>query len=368
MIKSILFLVIRQRRTLVTLAVILAVTEIAVRLIAPDYVGRVFTPKITGGHAVAVSNKGYRVATGFKDHDKADLRILAIGDSVTFGTGVSYADTWPARLEKALERQSDRSVVVHNAGLQGTDVRQLSRGVFERWSDPKPDAIVMAISANMVPLSLNYATAKPRNPVGFSEKRRNYVPSQSEKLKNLARQTIQNTGLWGITQIWASYVFYHLGFQNHLLNPKKPFAGPLTAYGWQQTTLPKTLGEDVWTTFEDHFSVFNDKIKQSGIPFLLVFVPPRFVISDHKIDNLKNVPKTRFSINAGQRMNAMADRLDVPFIDLTHIMGSTRTGWLDPVRLQLYAAADYTHLNGQGAEVLARVVAPQILQTKAASR
>ncbi len=43
-------------------------------------------------------------------------RILAIGDSVTFGWGVSQEEAWPARLQQAL-RARGRSVEVLNAGV-----------------------------------------------------------------------------------------------------------------------------------------------------------------------------------------------------------------------------------------------------------
>ena len=58
------------------------------------------------------------------DKSPAILRVVCLGDSFTFGEGVHYPDTYPARLERLLSAaHPDRPVEVLNAGVQsyGTD-------------------------------------------------------------------------------------------------------------------------------------------------------------------------------------------------------------------------------------------------------
>ena len=50
-------------------------------------------------------------------------RIVALGDSVTFGNDLAYAETWPAALEREL-RRAGQSVDVLDLGLGGYDTTQ----------------------------------------------------------------------------------------------------------------------------------------------------------------------------------------------------------------------------------------------------
>jgi lysophospholipase L1-like esterase len=62
---------------------------------------------------------------GFRDDEfeerpgPGELRILAVGDSFTFGSGVQGEDTWPQQLERMLQRRSASNVQVINAGFAG---------------------------------------------------------------------------------------------------------------------------------------------------------------------------------------------------------------------------------------------------------
>jgi hypothetical protein len=64
---------------------------------------------------VAVNGFGHR--DGAPDR-RADCRLLALGDSHTFGPGVDQAETYPARLEALLRERTGRAFEVVNAGVQ----------------------------------------------------------------------------------------------------------------------------------------------------------------------------------------------------------------------------------------------------------
>jgi lysophospholipase L1-like esterase len=61
--------------------------------------------------------------SGLRVHDTApnsnSIRILALGDSCTFGLFVNDNETWPAQLEQKLNRGHVGSFVVRNAGVTG---------------------------------------------------------------------------------------------------------------------------------------------------------------------------------------------------------------------------------------------------------
>jgi acyl-CoA thioesterase-1 len=74
------------------------------------------------------------------------VKIVALGDSLTAGYGLSAANAFPAKLEKAL-RAKGLAVEVVNAGVSG----DTAAGGLERldWSVPEgTDAVIVELGAN----------------------------------------------------------------------------------------------------------------------------------------------------------------------------------------------------------------------------
>ena len=80
----------------------------------PGYVGRL--KRGTYDVAIRINREGYR-SPEFSPDAKKPVRILAVGDSFTFGWGVEAEDAYPQRLERLLAAQSDADVEVINAGF-----------------------------------------------------------------------------------------------------------------------------------------------------------------------------------------------------------------------------------------------------------
>jgi lysophospholipase L1-like esterase len=80
-----------------------------------------------------------------------ELRILALGDSVTQGFGVTYAETFSAALERLLPQvdHSHASFQVINAGVHGYSTYQ-ERGVLARNLDLDPDLVLVDFVMNDV--------------------------------------------------------------------------------------------------------------------------------------------------------------------------------------------------------------------------
>jgi lysophospholipase L1-like esterase len=72
------------------------------------------------------------------------LRVLALGDSFTFGVGAQAGETYPARLEEILRSRGVRAEVL-NAGAPGFSVPD-ETAWFQRWGRPlEPDVILLAV-------------------------------------------------------------------------------------------------------------------------------------------------------------------------------------------------------------------------------
>jgi acyl-CoA thioesterase I len=87
---------------------------------------------------------------GAADHP---VRIVALGDSLTAGLGLSSNDSFPAKLEAAL-RAKGTSVLVTNAGVSGDTA---SRGLARLdWSVPEgSDAVIVELGANDMLLGID---------------------------------------------------------------------------------------------------------------------------------------------------------------------------------------------------------------------
>lgn len=77
---------------------------------------------------------------------ETEIRILALGDSLTAGYGLSQSDSFPSQLERALNKEG-QGVKVLNAGVSG----DTSAGGLARleWSlVAKPHAVIIELGAN----------------------------------------------------------------------------------------------------------------------------------------------------------------------------------------------------------------------------
>ena len=145
----------------VSLIISLFAAELAVRLVRPQAV-----MTVSPGLYEPDAPRRYRIAPGFRGRitNQAEfdtevvtnraglrgpeagskpaggLRILAIGDSFTFGVGARQEETWPAQLERRM-----RNVQVLNAGAPGFGVPDEVAWFEAHGVDLHPDAVVVAV-------------------------------------------------------------------------------------------------------------------------------------------------------------------------------------------------------------------------------
>ncbi|HEV2854916.1 MAG TPA: GDSL-type esterase/lipase family protein [Thermoanaerobaculia bacterium] len=108
----------------------------------PGFQGSV-TNRVEFDTKVSINRQGMR---GPEVGPKAPgaLRILALGDSFTFGVGAQVEETYPARLQQILRSRGVRAEVL-NAGAPGFGVPD-EVAWFQRWGwTLEPDVIVLAV-------------------------------------------------------------------------------------------------------------------------------------------------------------------------------------------------------------------------------
>lgn len=108
-------------------------------------------------HDTTTSSSGMteRIKTnsiGLRDNEIKDVssykkRIIVLGDSMTFGHGVSSQDAYPNQLEKIYQRKG-QPIDVINAGIKGYGTDQSYKLFITRLRSLEPDLVIFAIFMN----------------------------------------------------------------------------------------------------------------------------------------------------------------------------------------------------------------------------
>lgn len=142
----------------------------------PDMVYKM-RPRARGvfmGGPVELNDAGFRTPPVAETKPPGTLRVVALGDSHTFGWGVRDEECYARLLEGALNRLAgpDRKVEVVNLGIPGINAVQESR-VFERYGEPlDPDLVMIQFELNdtLVPavlLDADFSRLRPLFSVAF---------------------------------------------------------------------------------------------------------------------------------------------------------------------------------------------------------
>lgn len=100
-----------------------------------------------GATDVAFNELGLRDAP-IRPRAAGEVRIVAVGDSVTFGWGVATADSYPEQLERELGRRVGRPVNVVNGGVGGYNSTQELAFLREDGLALGPDLILLLYVTN----------------------------------------------------------------------------------------------------------------------------------------------------------------------------------------------------------------------------
>lgn len=120
-------------------------------------------------------------------------RVLAIGDSQTFGNGVAEADSWPKQVERQLNEKAQADGVkgweVLNAGIPGTDSWQHEIWLGRLLDAYAPDAVVLGFYVNDVSPSYVPKKSSATSKTNTRIKRLGYIAKRSA-LVNLVLQRL----------------------------------------------------------------------------------------------------------------------------------------------------------------------------------
>jgi lysophospholipase L1-like esterase len=327
------------------LAALLALAELAVRTADPRYRGHRFDAEATGGHPLALNARRLRGPDVPAARAPGELRVLALGDSTTFGTGVAWDAAWPARCGEALR------ATALNTAVPAASVADLATAVDDSGVDLSRDAVVLAASGNMVALSW---IRRGRPPAAPEYPR---LGGSGRGLLGDVRRRLYDLALPSFLTLNAERAMYWIGLKDHRLDPAAPY-GALLAHGWRQLDLDPAVAEEAWAAFEADLARLRDRLGAKDVPLWVTFIPARFTLSDAASDNEKAVPRARLTIDPCARTAEACRRLGLRYVDARAALRDARRA--APGR-PLYRQADYTHLDEDGhravGEAVARAVA-----------
>lgn len=137
------------------------------------------------------------------------FRILALGDSFTFGVHVNNQDTWPQRLEHFLHNEDQLQAEVFNMGSVGFTIEDEYLLLKEKGIHYDPDLVIVAFYAN------DLEDFSPAMRAVF--KRCENGSSLRNKIKHSIKETLRHSGIF----CSLAYLRHQLQIRSMLRNAAK---------------------------------------------------------------------------------------------------------------------------------------------------
>jgi lysophospholipase L1-like esterase len=240
------------------------------------------------------------------------FRILSLGDSRTFGWGLTESETYSARLQKLLQESigKRREVQVINAGVNAWSYQQMSVYFREYGLRYNPDAVILA-EANL------WTQFSEQNSPEFVKKFMLRV-----RLKNLLRRS----------------ALYHYVIEIKLQDFYQRHRAKFIPVDPKQDALFKEQQEkDPEAAFRSAIESLCSLALSNRVTPILLYLP---TLSDLSATNEPAILRIKRDLSR---------KLNIPFLDVTSMVR--------PQAKDLYLEADPVHFNTSGNDIVARQLA-----------
>lgn len=321
----------------VSLVIIFLISEVIARWAEPGPMSlfdeRPYVKLADGGHKhrprfegrwdgtwYSINAKGMRGPEFEPEFTEDEYRVVALGDSCTFGKGVLDEQTWPRQLERLLqERMPDRKVMVANFGVNGYSCIDYRRVLKKQGLKEKPHLIVIGYNINDFP----NITARVDKEVFQGKK------SLRAQIPGPIREGLGETAIFR----WLRANYYHMNREKNWASMErvaaKAVAGldPTDESGLTPMIVRNVVQESV----------------DSGANVALFLFPYESMVY---LDTYNSSP--------GERLRKIVEKFDVPVIDVAEkFRAEVRKADPQP---QLFLRGDRYHPNPQGYAIVAETV------------
>jgi lysophospholipase L1-like esterase len=291
--------------------------------------------------------------------DENVIRILAIGDSFTFGAYVHNQETWTSRLEGELNTQlfPDAQVQVLNAGIPGYTIEDELAYLREKGLALNPDVVILGFYTNDIfdlypPIRQNLSRAAVLN-----------AEAQAEAPNPLRQFLHDNLALYNVLGGWFASQQVNSAVQE-VQQQTENFQEIYLNMTFLNPT--QTDYQTYWDSYESQFNELVTLLNENNIPLVLMAFPDvsQVVMGDVFTD----VPQ--------QFLARVTEETNVPYLDLlpvlreagdieeTYLMYYDARRTVDPNSLEL-TGHGYTgdgHPSPYGYLVAARTLADFLVQ------
>ena len=229
------------------------------------------------------------------------VRILAIGDSFTYGMYVHNHETFPARLEERLNQLLAPEVQVLNAGVPGYTIQDELEYLHEKGLALEPDVVILGTYTNDVfdfypPMREIMARSVLLNAV--TDPAEPPAPNPLDALlgDHLALYT-------ALQQLRASYGQAQIERQINQVTPT--IDGLHRTYQDLTFLRPQDFPEE-WAAYEHTLHDMIDLLDEKGIPLVIVLFP----------DVAQLPPETALTEVPQQELARIAAETGTPFLDM----------------------------------------------------
>ncbi len=321
--------------------------ELFLRFFVPSARKFIYTKDLTGGHPLVLNSAGLRDDEIDQNFPENGIRIIILGNSVTFGTGIAVEDTFASQLESWLKHRGDGiKYDVINAGGQGNSMEMSLKFLDQHELEYHPDAVVVALTSGYVALQ-KMQTQVPQ------------LQGSKKLIYTLTHIPFQlHLALYAHTYTYIAFdtlvrqLLFTIGLSRENLNKTEDY---LFGYAMDVPSIRLSEVEASYGEISREFGLLKQRLDSQGIPLLIVAIPTQFELSDLRQDNHRNVPKDKIRIIPGKRFQEIAEEQGITFINLLPDLREKRQGMIagkiayDP----LYISFDTIHLNPTGHRLVA---------------
>jgi hypothetical protein len=362
----------RLARLLIGVVAALLLVEVIVRLVFPQNLimkgDESFFPgdpdlqfAIRPNAESVLARKDFRItlksnSLGFRDIERgpkgAALRVLAQGDSATFGWGVEREETFEVQMEQmqaeAAARRGERPIEVINAGVPGYNLYQSILAIEKKGWKVDPDVIILCTYVQNDYLdNLNTAEWLERKEArGGADKEER--PGLKKWLKRHSHAYV-----WVRVKYMSSYPLRRTWYKiTRVFKPKQERTKYRHLRIFQVPQPPETEAE--WRLAEELFLRLRNEVRARGKELLVVLFPSEIQVDRKKWEEgLEDeaLIGSVFDLEApNRRLKAIFGNAGIPTLDLLPVFRkATDAGEV------LYLATDH-HWNSEGNRLAARTI------------
>lgn len=309
---------------------------------ASPHFGWELTP---GAHGVGRRGEGYRInSSGLRGSEIAvkkhpgTYRIVAIGDSFTFGMAVDQQETFPERLGAFLKRANLNCEVI-NCGVIGHNMWQHCETLKRKALAFSPDLVILALFFDDIS-----GYAPPHKKPGEWQK---FSPFRKKKLPSI----MSNIYLYNFLNNTDELIKYRYRYREghdylKSIEERKKDIGSPNIRDANYRAMAGELEKEDSEGFSHTLKRFVSRCREKGAKILVVIIPDSIQLNEVELQGFNRL------------VQDLCERMQVPFLDMTPVLESQKD------LSSLYLFPIDAHNSPKGQRIIGETIGKKILEMK----